>query len=117
MERLNAEPANDDDDAIDDLVDPEVLDGIRRLIGSDPRIIAVNEVLTMHLGPQDVLLAISIDFADGLVSEKVEEAISGLERRIVAKYPQVRRVFIEVQNRYAHKKAERAAARASNAQT
>jgi len=26
MERLNAEPANDDDDAIDDLVDPEVLD-------------------------------------------------------------------------------------------
>ncbi|MEQ8394557.1 cation diffusion facilitator family transporter [Thalassobaculum sp.] len=102
---------------IGESVDPEVLDGIRRLIGSDRRIVAVNEVLTMHLGPQDVLLAISIDFVDGLVSEKVEEAISSLERRVVAKYPQVRRVFIEAQNRYAHRMAERAAARISAVQT
>lgn len=98
---------------IGESVDPEVLLGIRRLVAAESGIVAVNEVLTMHLGPHDVLLAISLDFADGLASEKVEEATSGLERRIVTKYPQVRRVFIEAQNRLAHRAAARAARRSA----
>lgn len=94
-------------------VEPEVLVGIRRMVSGDPRITGINEVLTMHLGPQDVLLAASLDFANNLPAGAVEDAVSEFERKITAKYPQVRRVFIEAQSRRGHQRAVRAAARSS----
>ena len=62
-----------------------------------------NELLTMHLGPEDVLLTLSLDFEDGLPSEEVEKAISELERAVKEGMPQIRRIFIEVQSWYGHK--------------
>lgn len=56
----------------------------------------------MHLGPQDILLNPSLDFADGISSEEVERMISAMERRIREAVPEVRRVFIEVQSRRGH---------------
>ena len=54
----------------------------------------------MHLGPEEILLALSVDFADGLSSQGVEKAVSKLERDIKSAYPEVRRVFIEVQAKH-----------------
>jgi len=93
--------------------DPEVVDGIRRLVGPDSRIVAVNELLTMHLGPNDVLLAASFEFADSLPSGGVETAVSDIERRITTRFPQIRRVFIEAQSRRGHGLSARSAARAA----
>src|SRR3546814_17126926 len=58
---------------------PEVVDGISRILAEDPRIKRTNEVLTMHLGPPDVLVNISIDFIDDMSSPEVEAAINELE--------------------------------------
>jgi len=78
---------------------PEVVSGIRDLVHADSRIDNANEVLTMHLGPQDVLLNLSLDFAGHLTSDDVESAITNLEARIKEAHPEVTRVFIEAQNR------------------
>ena len=64
----------------------------------------VKEVLTLHLGPQDVLLTISLDFEDNLSSGDVEGAISALESRIKGMFPEIRRVFIEAQGWGAHRR-------------
>jgi len=56
----------------------------------------------MHLGPEDILVNLSLDFADGIRSETVEAAISQLERDIKDSYPEVKRVFIEAQSIRAH---------------
>jgi cation diffusion facilitator family transporter len=76
----------------------EVLDGIGRIVGEQPGIERLNELLTMHLGPEDVLLNLSLDFSDNLSSGDVEAAITAMEGRIKETYPQITRVFIEAQN-------------------
>ncbi len=74
---------------------PAVVAGLRRLAGDDPAVAAVNAILTTHLGPRDILLAASLDFADGLDSAEVEAAVAGLDARIKRAYPQVTRIFVE----------------------
>lgn len=80
-----------------------VVSGIKWIIGENPHILHVNEVLTLHLGPNDILLTVSLDFKDNLSSKQVEGAISSFETRIKEKFPEVTRVFIEAQSWRAHK--------------
>lgn len=87
--------------------DPVVRAGLRKIAGDRSGVRGVNEVLTMHFGPQDVLAAISLDFDDGLPAEAVERTVSDVERQIKTAFPQVRRIFIEVQSRAGHLQAQR----------
>ena len=82
---------------------PQVLSGVRKIVGNKPGIDRVNELLTMHLGPEDVLLTLSLDFEDRLSSGQVEETITELEDEIKGAFPQVSRVFIEAQSWKAHR--------------
>ena len=79
--------------------------GIDTILQGQRGILAINEVLTMHMGPEDVLVNLSLDFDDALSSAEVEAVISELERRIRSALPEVRRVFIEAQSRAGHRAA------------
>jgi cation diffusion facilitator family transporter len=81
---------------------PEMQESIRRLIARQRGIRRVNEVLTMHLGPGDILVNISVDFDDHLDSAEVEEVISNLERILMMRHEEIKRVFIEAQAWSAH---------------
>ena len=80
----------------------KVVLGIREVVAGQAGILAVNELLTMHLGPEDVLVTLSLDFDDTFDSRQVEEAISLMEKEIKTTYPQVARVFIEAQSWQSH---------------
>lgn len=84
---------------------PALTAGVERIVAAQPGILRINELRTMHLGPEDVLLALSVDFRDQLTSEQVEHAISTMERAIKASFPEVTRVFIEAQSWLAHREA------------
>jgi cation diffusion facilitator family transporter len=84
---------------------PEVERGIRRIVSEQTGIARVNELLTMHLGPWDVLLNLSLDFEDELSASQVEDAVSRMERRIKSAYPEVSRVFIEAQSAAAQRRS------------
>ncbi len=86
---------------------PEVVDGVKRILASQQGVLRVNEILTLHQGPEDVLVNISIDFKDDLDAEAVEAIISELEKRLRGSYPIVRRVFIEAQSWQAHQRSKR----------
>ena len=90
---------------IGESADPRILAGIRALLGEREAIIGINEVLTMHLGPRDVLVNLSIDFRDQLSAGTVESEISLVERNIKAAFPEITRVFIEAQSRADHRRA------------
>ena len=91
----------------------EVVAGIERIVAGHAGILAINEARTMHLGPEDVLLNLSLDFADHLSSAEVEAAISKLERMIKAAFPEVTRVFIEAQSLIGHEESRRATLQSS----
>lgn len=83
----------------------EVISGIRKLVLRESNILTINEILTMHLGPEDILLNISIDFHDNISAGSVERTISRLEKQIKENYPEVARIFIEAQNWRAHEES------------
>jgi cation diffusion facilitator family transporter len=87
---------------IGEAADPAVVAGVRRIVASERAVERVNELLTMHMGPSDVLLNISLDFRPGLSLGDVETTITQLERRIKTKFPEITRVFIEAQDYAAH---------------
>jgi divalent metal cation (Fe/Co/Zn/Cd) transporter len=86
-------------------VDPEVRASIRAAAMAEPGVVRLNELLTMHFGPQDVLVALSLDFDDLIPAGWVERAVTSIERRIKGAHPEVSRVFVEAQNFDAHRRA------------
>lgn len=74
-----------------------VVQGIRLILQDNENIEIVNEVLTMHMGPNFILANISVDFRDDLTSEELEKCIAELDLVIKHKYPLVQRVFIEAE--------------------
>lgn len=91
--------------------DPATRAGLRRIAASNPGVVAVNEVLTMHFGPVDVLAVLSLDFENTLTADDVEIAVSGIERQIKREYSIVRRIFVEAQSREGHRRAQEEVAR------
>ena len=87
---------------IGEAADPEVVRAIDAAVREERAVRHVNEVLTQHLGPSDILVNLSLDFADEIPAGEVERTVARLERRIKAKSPDVKRVFIEIQDRKAH---------------
>jgi len=85
-------------------VRPAVRNNIRAIASSGEGVLRVNELLTMHFGPNDVLVAVSLDFSDGLRASGVEATVSALERAIKQTHPEVTRVFIEAQSFEAHRR-------------
>ncbi len=81
---------------------PEVLAKIESIIDATPAIRNLNEIRTLHRGPQDILLALSVDFIDEVTAGTVEETIYSLERTIKMEMPAVTRLFIEVQAQEHH---------------
>lgn len=82
---------------IGEAADRRVIEGIRRIVGEEPRVKRTIDVLTMHLGPDDVLLNMSAEFQDELTADDVEDTIFALEGRIRGQFPQVRRIFVEAE--------------------
>ncbi|MDH4360887.1 MAG: cation diffusion facilitator family transporter, partial [Nitrospirota bacterium] len=77
----------------------EVVHSIREMAKQLPGVMHVNEVLTMHMGPEFILVNLSVDFRDGVTSEEVERGVAGLDKDIKARHPLVKRVFVEAEAR------------------
>ena len=56
---------------------------------------AVPTLLTMQLGPGEVLVAAKVDFDDTVTGKDIEEASDEAERRLRARYPGIRYVFLD----------------------
>ncbi len=73
---------------------PKIVADVRRLLEADPRVVSVVEVLSFHLGPQEILLGVTIDFRDDLPGGDVETAAHALSRRVQEAHPSITRIFL-----------------------
>ena len=73
----------------------EVVDGIRGIVLACPEVEHVNEVLTLHMGPEFILVNLSVDFADDTTADRIETAVADLAAEIKRRFPRVKRVFVE----------------------
>ncbi len=77
---------------------PENVHRILTAVEDTDGIERVGELLTMHLGPDQILVNLSLDFNDNLNAEEIEHTTAELELRIREGVPAATRIFIEAKN-------------------
>ncbi|MEQ8525657.1 cation diffusion facilitator family transporter [Gracilimonas sp.] len=82
---------------IGESADLEIIEGIQKMGNGMKSIQMVKEVLTLHMGPQYILVTINADFVSVLNSDEVESATAELSAEIKRTYTRVKRVFIEAE--------------------
>lgn len=75
--------------------DKEIVSGIYAIAGGDEAVVAVKPPLTMHFGPWNIFLAMSVQFRTDISSAEVVAAIDRLQVEIRREFPYVKRIFIE----------------------
>ena len=78
--------------------DQEMIDKIVIAVKSNAAFVNVRSPLTMHFGPKDILLALDIQFDEKLQMNEVANNIDHIEKDIRAKFPEVKRIYIEIKN-------------------
>jgi len=84
---------------IGESADLKVVTEIRSIVSSYPQVAYVNEVLTMHMGPKDILVNLSVDFHDQITANELEAKIAEIDLKIKQACPNVKRIFIEAEAR------------------
>lgn len=84
---------------------PDVTAALERIIAMQPTVLRINEILTTHIGPTDVLVTVSLDFKDSAGSADVERSVNQIEMKIRKAYPTVTKIFVEAQNWQDHQRA------------
>jgi cation diffusion facilitator family transporter len=74
---------------------PEVTDAIRAYLSENPAVDEVVDLMTMHIGANQLLLAARVDLADHLDSSAVEQASSDIDAEIQRRWPAVTEVFLD----------------------
>ena len=80
---------------IGESADPALLRRIRLQLLHEDSIQRVIHIRSLHLGSEDILLAIKAEFDPQLSSRQICNLINGIESELRAHYPQINKIFIE----------------------
>ncbi len=78
---------------------PEMERAAQRITEGTAGVLQVTQLLTMHLGPDFIVLAMKVAFAPDLSVGRLEEVINEVERRIRGAEPQMKKIFVEPDSR------------------
>jgi cation diffusion facilitator family transporter len=76
---------------------PHVRDDILRIASEDPAIRTANGVLTVQLGPDQVVAVLSAEFEDALDTTRIEACVSRVEHAAKAAHPELSALFVKPQ--------------------
>jgi cation diffusion facilitator family transporter len=76
-------------------LEPADTRGMLAIIERDPRVAKVRAAESMLMGPEDALLALRVNFQDGLTTDQIEQTIDQVAAAVKAAYPMIHHVVIE----------------------
>ncbi|GAB1580514.1 cation diffusion facilitator family transporter [Phyllobacterium phragmitis] len=76
---------------------PEVQRAVLTIVQADPDVQKANGVLTVHLGPEQVLAMLSVEFEDRLTAPEIEACVERIEARLKAEQPTIIALFVKPQ--------------------
>lgn len=79
-------------------VHPHTFQSLKAILSDDPAVSTIQDPLTMHFGPQEVLVAVNVEFKPALTAEEIEQAVDRIEKNIRSAHPEVKRIFIEAES-------------------
>jgi divalent metal cation (Fe/Co/Zn/Cd) transporter len=74
---------------------PETAREIRAMAMAQPKVQGAGRVLSMYVGPDDVLVTMDVDFENGTPTEEAGEIITTVQKQVRARFPMIKRLFIE----------------------
>lgn len=72
-----------------------LVEGVRSIVEQSPAVERIGKLLTMHMGPEKVLVVLTVEFRGDLSAREVARAVGEIERSARQAHPWVRWVFIE----------------------
>jgi len=79
---------------------PELRARAAAVATATPGVEAVTQLLSLHLGPEAILLALKVRFSAGMTLVDVERTVDAIEERIRAEMPEMKRIFVEPDGDY-----------------
>ncbi|MGX7876110.1 cation diffusion facilitator family transporter [Mesorhizobium sp. ORM6] len=76
---------------------PEVQRKVLAIAQRDPAVQRANGVLTVHMGPEEIVAGLSIEFEDHLAAPEIEACVERIEARLKEEIPEVTRLFVKPQ--------------------
>ena len=98
---------------IGERADPKIAASIDAIAERQAGVQSANGVFTIHLAPDQIVVALSLEFADELGTPAIELAVAQLERSIREQHPAVVALFVKPQTAGAFERAQRALSDAS----
>ena len=90
---------------IGEAADKPIVDSIIHIAEEMEGIAHANGIITVHLGPVQIVVALSLEFADELRTPEIEGKVTELERRVRHLHPAVIAVFVKPQSSSGYKDA------------
>ncbi|HVI98808.1 MAG TPA: cation diffusion facilitator family transporter [Sphingomonas sp.] len=79
---------------IGERADNDVIRAVHRVVDRHPAVSSVNHVRTIHTGPHEVFVAISVDFDDALAMGDAETLIEEIETQLKRELPALSSIYI-----------------------
>ncbi|MDG4891094.1 cation diffusion facilitator family transporter [Mesorhizobium sp. WSM4887] len=76
---------------------PEVERMVLVIADHDPAVQRANGILSVHIGPQEIVAGLSIEFEDHLTAPEIEACVERLEVRLKSDMPEITRLFVKPQ--------------------
>ena len=76
-------------------MEPRTLELLATFARADPAVAAVGRLLTLYLGPEDVMLVMEVRFHDTVSAAELRDAVARLKQGVRERYPRIRRVFFD----------------------
>lgn len=73
---------------------PRVVAAVREILDEDPDVTMVDELLSLHLGPESILIGVTLEFRDGLSGDEIQTAAQALSDRVQASDSRIGRIFL-----------------------
>ncbi|PWJ90343.1 MULTISPECIES: cation diffusion facilitator family transporter [Mesorhizobium] len=75
----------------------EVQRQVLAIAQQDPAVQRANGVLTVHMGPTEIVAGLSIEFEDHLTAPEIEACVERLEAKLKKEMPEITRLFVKPQ--------------------
>ncbi|PBB81919.1 cation transporter [Mesorhizobium sp. WSM3879] len=76
---------------------PEVQRKVLAIAQEDPAVQRANGILSVHIGPEEIVAGLSIEFEDHLTAPEIEACVERVEARLKSDMPEITRLFVKPQ--------------------
>jgi cation diffusion facilitator family transporter len=76
-------------------VSKQTLKRLREIASRDPAVERIGKLMTMYLGPEEIMLVIEVRFYSSKTMGEIRNAVARLKAEIKEEYPRIRRIFLD----------------------